>query len=38
MELIMSDWQDEQKAFWEKIGQVAPSTPAPAKPTKKDEE
>jgi hypothetical protein len=36
MELIMSDWQDEQKAFLEKIGQVAPSTPA--KPTKKDEE
>jgi hypothetical protein len=40
MELIMSDWLDEQKAFLEKIGQVAPSTPATApKPTtKKDEE
>jgi hypothetical protein len=39
MELIMSDWHDEQIAFLEKIGQVAPSTPAPAKPTtKKDEE
>jgi hypothetical protein len=36
MELIMSDWHDEQKAFLEKIGQVAPSTAKPT--TKKDEE
>tara|TARA_R110000824_G_scaffold233952_1_gene422261 strand:+ start:1096 stop:1212 length:117 start_codon:yes stop_codon:yes gene_type:complete len=38
MELIMSDWHDEQKKFLEKIGQIAPSTPAPKPTTKKDEE
>jgi hypothetical protein len=37
MELIMSDWHDEQIKFLEKIGQVAPKPEA--KPTtKKDEE
>jgi hypothetical protein len=31
----MSDWEKENEAFLIKIGQVAPSKPAP---TKKDEE
>jgi hypothetical protein len=38
MELIMSEWHDEQAKFLEKIGQVTPATPAPKPTTKKDEE
>jgi len=37
LELDMSDWEKENAAFLEKIGQTAPAQPAP-KPTKKDEE
>jgi len=33
----MSDWEKENAAFLEKIGQVAPA-PAPKPATKKDEE
>jgi hypothetical protein len=34
----MSDWEKENEAFLIKIGQVAPTTPAPKPVTKKDEE
>jgi hypothetical protein len=35
----MSDWEKENAAFLEKIGQVAPApAPKPAPVTKKDEE
>jgi hypothetical protein len=34
----MSDWEKENEAFLIKIGQVAPTAPAPKPVTKKDEE
>jgi hypothetical protein len=34
----MSDWEKENAAFLEKIGQVAPAAPTPKPVTKKEEE
>jgi hypothetical protein len=34
----MSDWEKENAAFLEKIGQVAPKQETKSAPTKKDEE
>ena len=34
----MNEWEQEQAAFLEKVGQAQPAKPTPAKPTKKDEE
>jgi len=34
----MSDWEKENAAFLEKIGQVAPQAPASKPVTKKEEE
>jgi hypothetical protein len=34
----MSDWEKENAAFLEKIGQVAPAASAPKPVTKKEEE